>query len=235
MRFDRRKLAALKKEHPIFFWGSAAVLTLLVAATVVVAIRVPVYMSEAQSLDARMSEAERTTRDRILNSRARRSELAVALLRRELALRSLEEENVHLAVDTENSTLSLRHGPATLRAVPIEMGPDSTIQAPDGRSWRFIRGLGERHLQRKQASPTYTIPEWVYIGRGEPVPDESERRVEGGLGRYVLTLDDGTEIYSQPEAGPFVGSVKPGSFQVSEADLKAIYEAIRVETPVYIY
>jgi hypothetical protein len=174
-------------------------------------------------------------RDRILNSRARRSELAVALLKREMNLRSLEEKKLHLAIDTENSALALRHGPATLREVPVAVGPDSVIRAPDGRTWRIIRALGERHVVDKQISPTYTVPEWVYVGRGEPIPPESGRRIEGAVGRYLLVLDDGTEIYSEPETGPFVEGVKPGAFAVSESDLQAIFDAVRAQTPVYIY
>jgi hypothetical protein len=235
MRLDRESLQRLKEEHPIFFWGTATVLALLLVATIAVGIRVPLYMSEASLLDERMTETEREMRDRILDSRARRSALAVALLRRELSLRSMEEKGLHLAISTEDSTLYLRHGAATLREVPVGIGPDSVIQAPDGRTWRFVRALGERHVESRDRSPSYVIPEWVYIGRGEAVPTESERSVTGALGEYVLELDDGTVIYSEPETGPFAGQVKPASFVVAEADLKAIFDAIRAEAPVYIY
>lgn len=235
MPLDRRALGRLKKEHPIFFWGTAAVLALLLVATITVAARVPRYMSEASLLDERMTETERETRDRILDSRARRSELAVALLRRELSLRSMEEKDVHLAISTEDSTLSLRHGPATLRQVPVAIGRDSVITAPDGRTWRFVRALGERHVKGRETSPSIVIPEWVYIGRGEAVPPEGERSMQGALGQYVLELDDETVIYSEPGSGPFAEQVKPGSFRVAEADLKAIFEAVRAQTPVYIY
>lgn len=235
MRLETDRLARLRKEHPVFFWGTGAMLLLLLTATLAVAVRVPMYMSEAREFDERMTETEREMRDRILSSRARRSELAVALLKRELSLRSLEEKELHLAIDTESSTLALRHGPATLREVPVAVGPDSVIRAPDGRTWRIIRALGERHLVDKQTSPTYAVPEWVYVGRGEPIPPESERRIEGAVGRYLLVLDDGTEIYSEPERGPFVERVKPGAFAVSEPDLQAIFEAVGSQTPVYIY
>lgn len=225
----------LRRDHPVFFWGTAAVITLLLAATAVVAARIPEYRREQALLDQRMSETEREMRDRILDSRTRRSQLALALLQRELRLKAMEEKRMHLAISIEDSTLSLRHGPATLRQAPIQIGPDTTIQAPDGRTWRLIRALGERHLQDKQISPEYTVPEWVYIARGEQVPPEEGRKVEGALGRYVLVLDDGTEIYSQPKMGPFAEQVKPAAFAVPEKELQAIYEAIKVDIPVYIY
>lgn len=235
MGLDREQIEAVRRGHPIFFWGSVAMLALLVLAAGVVLSRVPRYMHEAAVMDERMDAEERQTRDRILDSRARRSALAIALMRRELTLRSLEESGVHLAISTEDSTLALRHGSATLRRIPVQIGPDSTVRAPDGRSWRLVRALGERRLAEKQVDPTVVIPEWVYVGAGEPVPPESERRVEGALGQYVLRLNDGTEIYSQPETGPFAGAVKPGAFRAAEGDLAAIFEAVSAETPVYIY
>ena len=109
------------------------------------------------------------------------------------------------------------------------------IRAPDGRTWRFVRALGERHLQSRQQSPEYVVPEWVYLGRGEPVPPEAERTIDGGLGRFVLRLDDGTEIYTRPEAGPLAQGVKPASFVVAEDDMRAIFDAVKPDTPVYIY
>jgi hypothetical protein len=187
------------------------------------------------SFDSQLDEAERETRDRILHSRTRRSELALALLQREMRLKALEEESIHIAIDTGDSTLSLRHGPATLRQIPIRVGPDSVIRAPDGRTWRFVRALGERHLQKKEVDPTVVIPEWVYVSRGQPVPSEDERRMEGADGKYVLVLDDGTEIYSRPESGPFADAPKPGAFMADEDELRAIFEGLKTETPVYIY
>lgn len=235
MAEKRAFLGELRREHPVFFWGVFAVLVILVSGTVAVASRIPRYQQDAALLDERMSETEKETRDRILDSRTRRSELALGLLQRQLRLKALEEKGLHLAINTEDSTLSLRHGPATLREVPLQIGPDSVIRAPGGETWRLIRALGERHLQAKEVNPTVTVPEWVYVSRGEAVPPEEERRVEGALGRYVLRLDDGTEIYSTPKEGPFAGRVRPAGFMASEQDLGTIFDAIETETPVYIY
>lgn len=231
----KQNLRTVRREHPVFFWGAFAVIVLLVSGATVLGTRAFLYHQEATSLTERLTEAEKATRDRLLDSRARRSELALALLQRELRLKSLEEDEVHLALSIDDSTLALRHGAATLREVPVQVGPDSVVAAPDGRTWRFVRALGERHLAEMRQGAEYVVPEWVYVARGEAVPDEAERRVAQGLGRYVLVLDDGTEIYSTPESGPFAESVKPASFEVAEADLQAIFEALKRDTPVYIY
>lgn len=231
----RSSIRQLRGDHPIFFWGMASLAALLLVLTLVVAVRIPQYARQMAMMDRQLDDTERATRDRILHSQTRRSELALALLQREMRLKALEEEEIHLAVNTEDSTLALRHGAATLREIPIQVGGDSVISAPDGRTWRFVRAAGERHLREKLNSPTVTIPDWVYVSRGLPVPPESERRVEGGGGRYVLRLDDGTEIYSRPEEGPLATGVKPGAFMADEDELQAIFDALKTETPVYIY
>lgn len=225
----------LRRSHPVFFWGILSLVLVLLTATAAVAVRVPQYRRDAARLDRQMSAAERATRDRVLSSRARRAELAVALLQRELRLKAAEAKGLHLALEVDRSTLYLRHGPATLRSIPVQVGRDSLVRAPDGRTWRFVRALGERHVRQKQTSPVYAVPEWVYVSRGQPVPSAEARRVQGGLGRYVLRLDDGTEIYSAPTAGPLQGQVKPAGFMAAERDLQAIFDAVSVDTPVFIY
>jgi hypothetical protein len=231
-----RTVKGLRRRHPVFFYGVLSVTMLLLTATAVVASRIPQYRGEAETIDRAMSEAEREARDRVLNSQARRSQLAVALLQRELRLKALEEKKVHLALSTEDSTLSLRHGPATLREVRVVIGPDSLVTGPEGRTWRLVSALGERHLVEKEVNPSYTVPEWVYASRGEPVPPEAERRIQGALGRYVLRLDDGTEIHTRPSVGPFSDGPRPAGFIVeNERDMRAIFDAIRVDAPVYIY
>ena len=236
MREFRGDVKKIRREHPIFFWGMGAFVLILVIGTLVMAIRIPAYRTQAASLDDSMSETERATRDRILNSRARRSDLAIALLQRELRLEALEENSIHLAISVEDSTLTLRHGPATLRQTKVLIGRDTTITGAEGRTWRLVRPLGERHVEEKLENSRYTIPEWVYVARGEAVPPESERTMAGGAGDYLLRLDDGTEIHTRPATGPFATGARPAAFIVEqEEDMAAIFDAISTDTPVYIY
>jgi len=229
------RLGRLRRDHPLFFYGMTAVIAGIFVATLAVGSRIGLYWRDAASLETRLTEVERTTRDSILEYRAERAQLAVGLLRREMRLRSLKEDQVHLAIVLDDSVLELRHGSAALRQARVTIGPDSVIRSPEGRTWRFIRPLGERHIAEKQRGPAFTIPEWYYAGRGQPVPPAAERHIEGGLGQWVIRLDDGTHIYSHPERGPFAEVVLPGSFAVPEEELRAIFEAVPVETPVYIY
>lgn len=224
-----------RREHPVFFWGSVALIALLVGAAAAVAMRIPRYNRETEQFTAQMSAAQKQTQAELLRNREQRTRLAVALLQRDMRIRSLQTNKRHLAIVLKDSVLELRQGRATLRRARLTIGPDSVIRAPDGRQWRFVRGMGERRIASRQQNPTVTIPEWVYLSRGQPVPPESERRVAGGMGAYVITLDDGTQIYSQPQSGPLKDTVIPAGFMTRGRDLVAIFDAVQEDTPVYIF
>lgn len=226
---------SLRREHPVFFWGTLVLAGLFIAGAGVIASRVPRYRTETQHFNSQLTAAQRATRDSLLQAQQQRTQLAVAVLRRDMRIRSLETRKRHLAIVLDDSVLELRMGRATLRRAKLTIGADSTIRAPDGRTWRLIRPVGERKIAERQNTPTYTVPEWVYVSRGQPVPAEAERRVRGGLGTYVIRLDDGTEIYSQPSSGPLKDVVKPGAFMARARDLAAIFDAVGEDTPVYIY
>jgi hypothetical protein len=230
-----RQRGSFRAEHPVFFWGTVSLIALLAVAAVVVGIRIPRYNHEADEIASRMTAEQRRTRAELMAHRQRRTQLAVAVLRRDMRIKSLQTRQRHLAVVLEDSTLELRQGRATLRRAKLSIGPDSIVRAPDGRSWRFVRGVGERHIASRRQNPTITIPDWVYVSRGQPVPPEASRRVAGGMGAYVITLDDGTEIYSQPLAGPLKDTVIPAGFMAQARDLAAIFDAVDEDTPVYIY
>lgn len=219
----------------MFFWGTLVLAGLFVAAAAAIAARVPGYRAETSQFNQQLTAAQKATRDSLLSHQQKRTQLAVAVLRRDMRIRSLDNSKRHLAIILEDSMLELRQGRATLRQARLTIGPDSTVRAPDGRTWRLIRPVGERKIADRQTSPTYTVPEWVYVSRGQPVPAEAERRVEGGLGRYVIRLNDGTEIYSKPASGPLSETVKPGAFMAGAGDLGAIFDAVGEDTPVYIY
>lgn len=235
MTDPRRPRRGLRREHPVFFWGTLVLAMLFIAGAAAVGMRVPRYQEETAHFNAQLTAAQKATRDSLLEHQQKRTQLAVAVLRRDLRIRSLEEKKQHLAIVLEDSVLELRHGRATLRRARLSIGADSTVRAPDGRTWRLIRPVGERKIAERQNSPTYTVPEWVYVSRGQPVPAEGERKIKGALGTYVIRLDDGTEIYSQPTSGPLAEAVKPGAFMAQARDLAAIFDAVGEDTPVYIY
>ena len=131
-----------RREHPVFFWGSVALIAIFVAAAAAVAMRIPRYNRETEMFTAQMTAAQKQTQTELLQNRQRRTQLAVAVLQRDMRIRSLQTAKRHLAIVLKDSVLELRQGRATLRRAKLTIGPDSIIRAPDGRQWRFVRGMG---------------------------------------------------------------------------------------------
>src|ERR1700745_76900 len=87
-----------RREHPVFFWGSVALIALFVAAAAAVGWRIPRYNAEAAQIAQRMTPEQRHTRDELLQHRRRRTQLAIAVMQRDLRIKSLETNQRHLAI-----------------------------------------------------------------------------------------------------------------------------------------
>jgi hypothetical protein len=95
--------------------------------------------------------------------------------------------------------------------------------------------LGKRSVARVvDGSYRWTVPEWVYLSRGWPVP--KERNVGGALGSLAIFLDSGAVLYSRPAAGPLADAsyVLPGGVR-AEQDLEAIRESLQPGMAVYFH
>ena len=160
-------------------------------------------------------------------------------LSRELAaqkefLQGLDSNEFYLSVDTSARKLRFHYGGAILRETDVIVGPEAVVKGPD-KSWTFVPIKGAFDIEGKVAGHRWTVPEWIYAMKNEPVPAERPT-IEGGLGNYVIQLPNGYVIHTPPvEESPLDGP-KPGSIMVSkEADLRAIWPRIHKGTSIYIF
>src|SRR5215207_567409 len=114
MNDPRPPRGGMRREHPVFFWGTLALAGLFLAAAAAVAMRVPRYRAETAHFNAQLTAAQRATRDSLMAHQQKRTQLAVAVLRRDMRIRSLANSKRHLAIVIEDSVLELRQGRATL-------------------------------------------------------------------------------------------------------------------------
>ncbi|HSN68035.1 MAG TPA: L,D-transpeptidase family protein [Thermoanaerobaculia bacterium] len=160
-------------------------------------------------------------------------------LARELAaqkefLQGLDSDEFYLSVDTSAKKLRFHYGGAILRETDVVVGPEAVIKGPT-KSWTFVPIKGAFEIEGKVAEHTWTIPEWLYAMKNEPVPAERPT-IAGGLGNYVIQLPNGYVIHSPPVDESPLDGPKPGSIMVStEADLRAIWPRIHKGTSVYIF
>ncbi len=148
---------------------------------------------------------------------------------------SLKSEDFYLSIDTAKRKFRFYYGPTILREGDVTPGEAKTITG-NGRTWTFVPIKGAFPVQAKMVDYDWLVPEWVYAMQGQPVPP-ARPVIKGGLGKYVLVISNNYAIHSPPSAdSPLGGGAKPGSFMVSEDDLRAIWPRIRRgKTQVYIY
>jgi hypothetical protein len=121
-------------------------------------------------------------------------------------LEKRKSRDFFLSIDTSNKRLSLNFGNDTVRDANVQVGSPIRFEGPNGKTLSLAPLKGAFNVAGK---------------------------VENGLGRYVILLPNDYIIHSPPTAGR--REPKPGSFMVSEADLKAIWDRITPETRVYIF
>jgi hypothetical protein len=149
-------------------------------------------------------------------------------------LKSLQGAQFYLSIDTQRRTLQLRFGKDVVRECAVQIGEAKTITGKGGKTWTFLPLKGAFNVTGKEDGYNWTVPEWLYAMRGEPLPAE-RRLVPNGAGRYVIFLPNNYLIHSPPPPDSPLQGPKPGSIMAPEADLAAIWPRITNETRVYIF
>lgn len=220
-----------RRQYPNFLAGLAVIILAVLAMDGWILYKRYRYTTEVARLRAGMSDVERRRSDAILAHDERRVQMMVQLIRRQ----ARGAKDIHLAVSVDSGKMYLEREGATLREVPIAVGPERRVGAPPDTVHMAIP-RGTRTVQRiLGASDGWEIPRWVYMDRGIPVPED--RNVVGALGGAAILLDGGTVIYSFPSAGPLNDAlyVLPGGVRASVADLRAILPNLKRGTNVYFY
>jgi hypothetical protein len=188
------------------------------------------YSRQIAKLRGSLSDVERERADAIIAANAGRTQLQIALVRRDAQL----EDDLNLAVSLEKSRLYLQREGAQLREIPVRLGPEKSIGGGPG-DVKLTPPRGRFTVAKVlDGSYRWRAPEWLMADRGQPA---AAREFVGGLGPIAILLNGGTVIYSDPAAGPLQDPayVMPGAVRASTADLEAISEVLDVGMPVYFY
>ena len=221
----------LREAYPRIAKAMVAGIGFLLLTDLVLAYQLLSYHRDLSRMRASMTATEARRVDAIAASEENRLAIAAELLRRE----ALGDSDLHLAVDTDKGLLYLeRHG-ARLREMRVVQGQVATVGSPPD-TVLLAPPLGKRSVARVvDASYVWTVPPWVYVNRGWPVP--AERKIRGALGPVAIFLDSGAVLYSRPEVGPLSDAtyVLPGSVRAEAPDLEAIREDLLPGISVYFH
>jgi hypothetical protein len=217
-------------------WLNLVVLTLALASLVLAE-------QHRGRLDGRFDAIVSKQRASSNDTAIMRNELALANVTRDALvpevdrrlkmLSDLQLEQFYIAIDTAQHKLRLHFGPRVVRECAVQIGAPREIVSGQTR-WKFVAFRGAMNVTGKVENYAWEIPDWVYAMKGAPAP-VSRLSIPGGLGRYIVMLPNGYVIHSPPAADSPLQGPKPGSFLVSEADLRAIWPRMSANTRVYVY
>jgi len=226
-----RRWRELWEAYPRIVMGMVLGIAFLLLTDLVLGYKRVQYGLELARIRAVMTETERRRVDAIAASEENRLAIAVELARRQ----ALGDTDLHLAVDTENGLLYLERQGARLREMRVRLAPAATVGTPPDVVL-LVPPLGKRSVARvADGSYPWAVPEWVYVDRGWPVPDN--RRIPGALGPLAVFLDSGAVLYARPAVGPLsdVNYILPGSVRAEAPDLEAIRESVQPGMAVYFH
>jgi hypothetical protein len=196
--------------------------------------RVSTEFADVIAEEARTPADVRKVKDELAEMDLTRGALEQELKGRMQFVESLKSEDFYLSIDTSKRKFRFHYGNMILREGDVTPGEARTI-AGNGKSWTFVPVKGAFPVQAKIVGHDWRVPEWVYAMNRQPVP-ANRPVIEGGLGKYVLVISNNYVIHSPPSEDSPIQGAKPGSFMVSEEDLRAIWPRIRRgKTQVYIY
>jgi hypothetical protein len=154
-------------------------------------------------------------------------------LERRLGIASVRaSDEFYITIDTAKRKLRLQLGSSVVREADITIGEPRAIKVA-GKSWEFPPFKGAVTVRGKVINHPWPVPPWVYAMNGTAVPADLPT-VEGGLGKYVITLPNGYVVHSPPSPESPLQGPKPASFMATEEDLEAIWPQVTTSTRVYV-
>jgi L,D-transpeptidase YbiS len=146
-------------------------------------------------------------------------------------------QGVHVIIDQTHNRLYLRRGEEQLLQAVCSSGSGMVLREHDGRrTWVFDTPRGVFHIHRKVRDPVWTKPDWAFVEEGRPIPTDPSERVERGvLGDYACYFGDGYLIHGTLYTRLLGRSTSHGCIRLGDDDLREVYQAVSVGTPVYIY
>lgn len=142
-----------------------------------------------------------------------------------------------LVVDSVHNRLYLWQDRRVVHEALCSAGSGVVLtDGPTGRKWVFDTPRGRFTIRKKVKDPVWTKPDWAFIEEGQRPPRRAADRIERGvLGEYAMHLGDGYMIHGTLYERLLGRSVTHGCIRLGRDDLRRVWEAVEVGTPVYIF
>jgi len=149
----------------------------------------------------------------------------------------LAPRGLYIVIDQTNNRLYLRKNGERLLEATCSAGSGMVLKDGEhGRQWVFDTPRGRFRVLSKIENPVWKKPDWAFIEEGEPIPtNAAERFEEGTLGEYAFYFGNGYLIHGTLYERLLGRSVTHGCIRLGREDLRKLWAAVPVGTPIYIY
>lgn len=147
------------------------------------------------------------------------------------------DEEISLLVDLSKNLLQVKRGDRVIRTALAATGSGKILHDPQdpSRKWTFETPKGKFTIQNKLKDPVWIRPDWAFIEKGNPVPENSEHRLlPNVLGDYALGFGDGYFIHGALYTYLLGFNVTHGCIQLNDEDLEYIFETVPVGATLVI-
>ena len=143
----------------------------------------------------------------------------------------------YIVVDQTNNRLYLRQGDQILLDAVCSAGSGLVLREGDGgREWTFDTPRGRFEVLSRIENPIWRKPDWAFVEEGAPIPDNVADRLEPGtLGEYALYFGNGYMIHGTLYERLLGRSVTHGCIRLGRDDLRRLWAAAPIGTPIYIF
>lgn len=143
----------------------------------------------------------------------------------------------YVVVDQTHNRLYVKRDDAIVRTAVCSAGSGMVLREGEaGRKWVFDTPRGLYKVRNRVSNPIWKKPDWAFVEEGKPIPKNPQDRFESGtLGEYALYLGDGYMIHGTLYTRLLGRNVTHGCIRLGKDDLRAVWAAAPIGTPVYIY
>jgi len=144
----------------------------------------------------------------------------------------------YIVIDQTQNRLYLMQDEKVLREAVCSAGSGLILQEQEGgkRQWIFDTPRGVHRVRTKIEDPVWKKPDWAFVEEGKPIPTNPEERfAPGELGEYALYFGNGYMIHGTLYERLLGRSVTHGCIRLGREDLREVYRAVDIGTPIYIY
>lgn len=148
----------------------------------------------------------------------------------------VDTEGKYIVISLDEHRLYLMEGERVLWSTSVGTGTGTRLEGA-GQEWDFSTPRGMFRVQRKEKNPRWYVPDWAFVERGVPIPEEGDpvRWEEGMLGTTALYLGEGIAVHGTDKPALLGQAVSHGCIRMTNEDARRLYHEVEVGTPVMIY